>query len=45
MTGSKSSKRNGFDLVLSPVDWPLASLLKRHPGWRLVEDDGQGASL
>ena len=32
---------NGFDAVLSPIDWPLASLLKQSPGWRLVDDDGR----
>lgn len=30
-----------FDAVLCPVGWPLASLLKLHPHWRIVEDDGQ----
>lgn len=33
--------RHGFDVVLSPVEWPLSSLLKRDAGWRLVEDDGK----
>jgi hypothetical protein len=33
--------RNGFNVVLSPVEWPLSSLLKREAGWRLVEDDGK----
>ncbi|MBS1824984.1 MAG: hypothetical protein JST93_06660 [Acidobacteria bacterium] len=30
----------GFDVVLSPNGWSLASLLKQSPEWRLVEDDG-----
>jgi hypothetical protein len=33
--------RNGFNVVLSPVEWPLSSLLKRKADWRLVEDDGK----
>ncbi len=33
-------ERYGFDYVLSPLDWPLASLLKRDTRWRIVEDDG-----
>jgi hypothetical protein len=35
-------EQHRFELVLSPVDWPLASLLKRDGRWRIVEDDGQG---
>lgn len=31
--------RNGFDVALLPVDWPLASMLKLDPGWRVVQDD------
>ena len=31
--------RNGFNVALLPVDWPLASLLKLDPSWRVVEDD------
>jgi hypothetical protein len=34
-------ERHRFDLVLSPVDWPLATLLKRDARWRIVADDGQ----
>lgn len=34
-------ERNGFDVALLPVGWPLASLLKRNPGWQVVEDDGK----
>ncbi len=33
--------RHGFNVVLSPVEWPLCSLLKREAGWRLVADDGK----
>jgi len=32
--------RNRIDVVLCPVEWPLASLLKRVAEWRLVEDSG-----
>jgi hypothetical protein len=31
--------RNGFDVALLPVDWPLASILKLDPFWRVIEDD------
>jgi len=31
--------RNGFDVALLPVDWPLASMLKLEPSWRVVQDD------
>lgn len=31
--------KHGFEVVLSPVEWPLASLLKRHKDWELVDDD------
>ena len=31
--------RNGFDVALLPVDWPLASMLKLDPSWRVVQDD------
>jgi hypothetical protein len=30
-----------IDVVLAPAEWPLATLLKRDPEWRLVSDDGQ----
>jgi hypothetical protein len=30
-----------FDLALIPRDWPLATLLQRQPGWRLVAHDSQ----
>jgi hypothetical protein len=32
--------RRGFDVALVPPDWPLATLLKDSPEWRLVQDDG-----
>ncbi len=30
-----------FNMVLCPVDWALASLLKYQPDWRVIEDDGK----
>ena len=30
-----------FDVALIPVDWPLATLLKQEPGWKLLEDNGK----
>lgn len=30
-----------FDVALLPVEWPLASLLKQDPAWRVVRDDGR----
>jgi hypothetical protein len=33
--------RYGFEAALLPLDWPLASLLKKRPGWELIYDDGQ----
>ncbi len=33
--------QHDFDLALIPVDWSLTSLLKQHPDWRLLEDDGK----
>jgi hypothetical protein len=32
--------KHRFELVLSPLDWPLTSLLKKDSRWRIVEDDG-----
>jgi hypothetical protein len=32
-------ERNRFDVALLPVDWPLASMLKLDPSWRVVQDD------
>ena len=31
----------GFDLVLCSSDWPLASLLRSDPHWRMVDNDGK----
>ena len=33
--------RYGFELALVPVDEPLTELLKRHPRWRVLDDDGK----
>jgi len=30
-----------IDMVLCPVDWALASLLRYQPDWRVIEDDGK----
>ena len=32
--------RYGFNLILIPVNWPLSSVLKLSPNWRVVADDG-----
>jgi hypothetical protein len=32
--------RYQIETAIVPIDWPLAELLKRHSGWRLVKDDG-----
>jgi hypothetical protein len=32
--------RYGFDLMLLPVNWPLASVVKVSSEWRLIADDG-----
>jgi hypothetical protein len=34
-------ERYGFTAALVPGDWPLASLLKQHPQWRVLSDDGK----
>lgn len=34
-----------FDVALLPAEWPLATVLKAHPGWRLDYDDGQALLL
>jgi hypothetical protein len=34
-------ERHRFQLVLSPAEWPLVSLLKKRPDWRILEDDGK----
>lgn len=33
-------RRNRFDLVLIPADWPLATILKLAGDWTVLEDDG-----
>jgi len=33
-------RQQRFDVMLLPVEWPLAEMLKHRPGWNLVEDDG-----
>jgi hypothetical protein len=33
--------RYEFQAALLPLDWPLASLLKKHADWELIYDDGQ----
>ena len=38
-------EHNGFDAVLLPSAWPLATVLKAHPGWQLDYDDGQALVL
>ena len=30
-----------FDMVLGPVDWPLATLLRYQPDWRVVDADAK----
>lgn len=37
----KLLERYQFDGLLLPVDWGLGSVLKEHPDWRVVYDDGQ----
>ncbi len=34
-------ERYGFDAVLAPVEWPLTSLLKERPEWKVLSDDGK----
>lgn len=31
-------RQRGFNVMLLPVEWPLADLLKREPGWRVVDN-------
>jgi len=38
-------RRHAFDVALLPPEWPLATVLKRHPDWRLEYDDGQALVL
>jgi hypothetical protein len=35
--------RYAVTAVLAPPEWPLASILRQEPGWRLVEEDGPAA--
>ena len=35
-------ERYSFELVLAPVEWPLAGLLRQDPGWRVREEDSRG---
>ncbi|MBI1897661.1 MAG: hypothetical protein HYS04_14215, partial [Acidobacteria bacterium] len=30
-----------FDMVLAPVEWPLAELLKTQADWKILADDGK----
>jgi hypothetical protein len=34
-------RRHRFDVALLPVEWPLASLLKLDPAWKVVKDDSR----
>ncbi len=34
-----------FDVALLPPAWPLASLMKQHPDWRILDDDGKALVL
>jgi hypothetical protein len=36
---------NGFDVALLPLEWPLAQLLMRHPGWHVRYLDRQAILL
>jgi hypothetical protein len=31
----------GFDHILAPLDWPLVSLLKADPEWKILDDTGK----
>jgi hypothetical protein len=33
--------KHRFDHVMAPLDWPLASLLKSDPDWKLLDDTGK----
>ncbi|MFN7920115.1 MAG: hypothetical protein U0Q16_08465 [Bryobacteraceae bacterium] len=33
--------KHGFDVALVPVEWPLTTLLKQQPDWKVIEDDGK----
>lgn len=32
--------RESFDATLAPLEWPLVTLLKHDPAWKVVEEDG-----
>ncbi|MBI3697541.1 MAG: hypothetical protein HY238_22230 [Acidobacteria bacterium] len=34
-------RQYGFETALLPAEWPLATVLKAHPGWELHYDDGR----
>lgn len=34
-------RQHGFTVMLLPAGWPLADLLKREPGWTVIESDRQ----
>ena len=34
-------RQYGFETALLPAEWPLATVLKAHPGWELRYDDGR----
>ena len=34
-------EKHGFDHVLAPLDWPLATMLKTDPDWKLLDDTGK----
>ena len=34
-------EKYGFEHVLAPLDWPLTSLLKIDPGWKILDDTGK----
>lgn len=38
-------ERNGFDVALLPAEWPLSSLLKQDPSWRVIDDDHRSVLL
>lgn len=41
----RTLERFAVDTVLAPVEWPLVTILKGDPGWRLVADDGRAVLL
>ena len=41
----RTMETDGFDLALLPIEWPLAQLLMRHPGWRVCYLDRQAILL